>query len=146
MPIARPVPLRTAAGFTYTEVVISVLLLAVLLVPALDALHNAIAGTPTAATAPERAALHTKMEQVLAAPFSRIYAETFISGGNTATSASPTFSDPVGAPQRTLVVIYRYDAASRLLSAADTGLAYVGVYDEAAGPGTGLSTLVGRWW
>jgi type II secretory pathway component PulJ len=146
VPTARGPRLPHSRGFSYAEVMLSVVLLAVLLVPALQALQTAIAGTPAAAEASEQTALQTKMEQVLAAPFSKIYRETFVAGGNTATSASATFSDPAGTPQRRLVVIYRYDAATRLLATADTGIAYVSVYYEATAPGSALNTLVGRWW
>ena len=141
--IAAP---RAKRGFTYTEVLLSVVLLAVLLVPALEALQTGMLGTPAAGANPEMTAVQSKMEQVLAAPFSRIYAETYVSGGNTTTSVSPTFSDAAGTPDRRVVVIYRYDAATKALSTADTGLAYVSVYREAAGAGGALNTLVGRWW
>jgi hypothetical protein len=44
------------------------------------------------------------------------------------------------------VVIYRYNAATKAVNSADTGLAYVSVYYEAEGPGRAFATLVGRWW
>lgn len=137
---------RATRGFSYVEILLSLTLLAVLLLPALDALRSAIAGRPTAAAMPGSLALQSKMEQVLAAPFARIYGETYVSGGNTPTSVSALFSDAAGTPGRKVVVIYRYDASTKALSSADTGLAYVSVHDEAEGPGRALATLVGRWW
>ena len=143
MPCAR---CRNATrGFSYAEILLSVVLLGVLLVPALNALQSAIVGSPAAATQ-DPAALQSKMEEVLAAPFSKLYAETYAAGGNTTTSVSATFSDAPAAPQRRVVVIYRYDAVLRTLALTDTGLVIVSVYYEGGGAGDALNTLVGRWW
>jgi hypothetical protein len=133
-------------GFSYVEILLSVTLVAALLVPALEALQTATAGRPTAAAVPGSLGLQSKMEEVLAAPFSKIYGETYAPGGNTATSVSALFSDTVGTPDRKVVVIYRYNASTKALSSADTGLAYVSAYYEADGPSRALATLVGRWW
>ena len=56
------------------------------------------------------------------------------------------YSDAAGAPDRRVVVLYRYDVATKALSSNDTGLLYVNTYYEAEGAANGLSTLVGRWW
>lgn len=133
-------------GFAYAEVLLSVVLLTALLAPALQALQAAAIGSPTAAATPGRLVLQSKLEEVLAAPFSKLYGETYLAGANTTTSVSAAFSDAAGAAQRRLVVIYRYDASTRALSTADSGLAYVSVYYEAEGPAGALNTLVGRWW
>ena len=143
---ARDPSAHATRGFSYAEVLLSVVLLAVLLVPALDALQGAITGSPAVAAAPAAAGLQSKMEQVLAAPFSKLYAESYAAGGNTASSVSAAFSDAAGAPERRLVVVYRYDALLRTLASTDTGLLFVKVYYEAEGPGGALNTLVGRWW
>ena len=142
----RSSSVRAARGFSYAEVLLSVVLLGVLLVPALEALQTATIGTPAVAAAPGRAALQAKLEQVLAAPFSKLYAETYVAGGNTTTSVSATFSDAFGTPARKVVVIYRYDALTRTLALTDTGLVFVSVYYEAEGTSGALNTLVGRWW
>lgn len=136
----------SAAGFSYVEILLSIVLVGVLLVPALEALQGAIAGTPASPAGPTPAALHAKLEQVVAAPFSKLYAETYATGGNTTTSASAAFSDASGATPRRIVVIYRYDALLRTLAIADTGLVHVSVYYEAEGPAGAVNTLVGRWW
>jgi hypothetical protein len=133
-------------GFSYVEILLSVTLVAVLLVPALEALQAAIAGRPSVAAMPGSLAAQSKMEEVLAAPFAKIYGETYVAGGNTAASVSALFSDASGTPNRRVVTIYRYDASTKALSSADTGLAYVSVYYEADGPSRALATLVGRWW
>jgi len=132
-------------GFSYAEVLLSVVLLAVLLGPALQALSSGISGN-SAALAARQLNLRNKMEDVLSTPFGALYAETTLSGGNTATSVSANFSDAAGTSNRRVVVFYRYDVASNALSANDTGLLLVSVYYEADGNGGALTTLVGRWW
>jgi Tfp pilus assembly protein PilV len=136
---------RSQQGFAYVEVLLSVLLLSVLLVPALQALGTGIAGSGSNLSA-TRLALRSRLEEVLATPFSDLYAETYAIGGNTATSLSATGSDPAGTPNRLIMVSYRYDIATNALSAGDTGLLYVNAYYEAEGSANGLSTLIGRWW
>ena len=132
-------------GFSYVEILLSVVLLTVLLVPALQALQTGIAGGQNSSLAARQLTLRDKMEQVLAKPFADLYAQTYLAGGNT-TSANGPFSDPAGAPDRRNVVLYRYDASTQALSANDTGLVFVSVYYEAEGSANGLNTLVGRWW
>lgn len=132
-------------GFSYAEVLLSVALLAILLVPALQMLNDAIAGSSNGLAA-RQLNLRSKMEDVLRKPFGELYAETYLSGGNTTTSVSANFSDASGAPQRRMVVFYRFDAVTNALSSNDTGLLYVSVYFEAEGNTNVLNTLVGRWW
>jgi hypothetical protein len=133
------------AGFSYAEVLMSVLLLAILLVPALQALSAGIAGSGSN-LANRQLALRAKMEEVLSNPFGELYAETYLVGGNTVSSISSALSDASGAANRRVVLLYRFDALSNALSSSDTGLLYVGVYYEAEGSVNALSTLAGRWW
>lgn len=132
-------------GFSYAEVLLSVMLLAMLLVPAMQALNTAILGGSNNLAA-RQFNLRNKMEEVLSKPFGKLYAETYLSGGNTTTSVSANFSDASGAADRRIVVLYRFDAATNALSSNDTGLLYVSVYYEAEGNANVLNTLVGRWW
>lgn len=132
-------------GFSYAEVLLSVMLLAILLVPALQALSMAIAGG-SSNLAVRQLSLRTKMEEVLSKPFGPLYAETYLSGGNTTASVSANFSDASGVADRRVVVFYRFDAATNALSVNNTGLLYVAVYFEAEGSANVLNTLVGRWW
>lgn len=126
------------------EVVLSVVLLAVLLVPALQALQTGISGGATPTIAASAPTLRAKMEQVLAVPFGDLYAQTYLVGGNT-NAINATFSDAAGANRR-VVVLYRYDATAKALSASDTGLLYISVYYESEGSTAALNTLLGRWW
>ena len=132
-------------GFSYAEILLSVALLAILLVPALQALSVGIADNPSG-LAPRQLSLTSKLEEVLSNPFSKLYAETYQVGGNSTTSVSANFSDAAGATDRRVVVFYRFDAAANTLSANDTSLLFVSVYFEADGSAGGLNTLTGRWW
>lgn len=136
---------RAQGGFSYVEVLLSVVLLVTLLVPALQALTSGIAGNP-AAMAARQVNLRNKIEDVLSKPFGQLYAETYLVGGNTPTSISSNFSDASGTSDRRIVVFYRFDAASNALSANDTGLLFISVYYEADGSGNALNTLAGQWW
>ena len=133
-------------GFSYVEILLSVVLLAVLLVPALEALQTAVAGNQNAALVSRHLALQDKMERVLSRPFADLYTQTYAPGGNTTTSVSASLSDAVGTPARRNVVLYRYDASAAALSAADTGLVFIAVYYENEPADRALTTLVGRWW
>ena len=146
--LKNTLPLRSfQRGFSYAEVLLSVVLLAILLVPALQALNTGIAGSAGATGLSQRQlSLRSKMEEVLSTPFSQLYAQTYLGGGNTTTSVSTSFSDASGALDRRVVVFYRFDAATNALSTNDTGLLYVSIYYEAEGSGNSLNTLAGRWW
>lgn len=140
-------------GFSYAEVLLSVMLLAILLVPALQALNNGINGSAIASDlATRQLSLRSKMEEVLSKPFGTLYAETYKSdctptpNCNTAGTVNPRFSDPAGASNRLVVVFNRFDASTNAVSTNDTSLMYVSVYDEADGGANALNTLVGRWW
>ncbi len=136
---------RDERGFSYVEILLSVVLLTALLVPALQALQSGVAGGQSPSLAARQLTLRDKMEQLLAKPFADLYAQTYLPGGNT-TSANGSLSDPAGAPNRRNVVLYRYDASTQALSWNDTGLVFVSVYYEAEGSANGLNTLAGRWW
>ncbi len=133
-------------GFSYVEILLSVVLLTVLLVPALQALQSGVAGGQSPSLAARQLTLRDEMEQMLAKPFADLYAQTYLPGGNTIL-ANGAFSDPVGATDRRIVVLYRYDASAGAVnpSLKATGLVFVSVYYEAEGSANGLNTLVGKW-
>jgi hypothetical protein len=137
----------TQRGFYYVGALLAVMLMAILLVPALQALHGAILGNAVSGKLGARQlSLRGKMEEVLSQPFGALYADTYLGGGNTSTSVSARFSDASGANQRRLVVLYRFDQVGDALTAGDSGLLYVSVYFEAEGGAGALTTLAGRWW
>lgn len=133
------------SGFSYAEVLLSVVVLGILLVPAMQALSTAISAS-TGNLAARQLALRSKMEEVLSQPFNTLYAETYPPGTNTVSSVSATFSDAANAPASRAVVLYRFDAASNVLSNGDTGLLFVSVYYRSDGSAGALNTLAGRWW
>lgn len=128
------------------EVLLSAVLLAVLVVPALQALQSGVRGGVTPAMAARQPALSAKMEEVLSHPFPDLYAETYLPGGNSATAVNASLSDADAASERRVTVIYRYDPVTQALSTGDTGLLLVRVYYAAEGSANALNTLAGRWW
>lgn len=132
-------------GFSYAEVLLSIILLAILLVPAMQSLNSAISGG-SSGVATKQLNLRNKMEEVLSKPYKLLYAETSVFGGNTTTSISSNYSDAAGATNRRVVVLYRYDTNTNAISSIDTGVLYVSVYYEAEGNANALNTLVGSWW
>jgi type II secretory pathway pseudopilin PulG len=137
-------PMRGLRGFAYIEVMVALVLVVSALIPALEALQIGVRGQAVlAGSAVSRdAALRAKMEEVLAKPFETLYAETYLAGGNTASSVSAALSDAAGEPRR-VVTIYRTHGSTP--STADTGLVRVRVAYEAGG-GAALETLRSKWW
>lgn len=133
--------MRRQRGFAYVEALVALVLVAVALVPMLDALSSATLNSQALADAASRdALLRTKMEEVLSKPFALLNAETYLSGANTTTAVSAALSDPAGTPRR-IVIVYRWDGTA--LTASDVGLVRVRVAWEAGG--TGLEVLRSKW-
>ena len=139
-------------GFSYVEVLVSMALLAILLLPALDALTAGVRAsanqfsTGSFRIVDRHLQLRNKMEDVLSRPFSDLYAETYLSGGNTTTSVSLKYSDLMGAANRRLVVLYRFSYSSGAITNNDSDLLFVKVYYEADGDAqeAALHTLTGK--
>lgn len=140
-------------GFSYAEVLLSVMLLAILLVPAMQALNTAILGSSNGLAA-KQLALRSKVEEVLSKPYNGLKAETNTCSApnppcfctTTQTSVSTQYSDASGATDRRVVVLYCFNTTTNTLSATDTGVLYASVYYEAEGSTNALNTLLGRWW
>jgi len=120
-----PLPGRRRAGFSYVEVLLATALLALALVPALEALEIGVrgGGVHEAEAARHYRALGA-LEEVLAQPFSDLVAEAIAAGG-----AASAYSDPPGTPDRRLVTLSGYDADGD--SVDDPGLLRVRVEIEA---------------
>lgn len=98
---------RCEQGFSYIEVLVAVVLLAVCLAPALEALRETVSGTAVGTTATqEHYDLVGRMEQVLAQPFDLLDAAALAAGSPTTPSS---YSDPSGSTPRVLVYLSRYD-------------------------------------
>ncbi|MFD2450529.1 hypothetical protein [Ideonella paludis] len=73
--------MRSDKGLAYVEAVLATVMVAVLLAPALNALSSGLMGQQVADTQAEQAlALHSKLEEVLAKPYSVLLAETYTLG------------------------------------------------------------------
>ncbi len=138
--------LKRGLGFAYVEVLVAVVLLAVLLAPALNALTNGVRGT-SVEPATNHLNLRNKMEAVLSQPFSALYAGTGGSCTNAVTDITG-FSDASGSTDRRVVVIYRFNYATSACTTSDTGLLMVKVFYESGGgvPASSLYALTGKWW
>lgn len=135
--------MRPSQGLAYVEAVLATVLVAVLLAPALNALSIGLMGQAVINTQTSQTlALQSKLDEVLAKPYSELLAETTAVGGNTTTSISPTLSDPPGAPRR-IVTIYRTNGSD--ISVTDTGLLRIRVVWEDAPADSGLAALRSKW-
>jgi len=137
---ARRLRLNSQSGLSYIEVLIATILVAVSLVPAVEALRGGIFGAGVhESAAVDHYELRAKMEEVLAEPYVLLDAAALAAGDeNTPTS----YSDSAGASKRRLVYLSRYDANLPGFTATDTGLLWVRVDFEArAGE---LETLTAR--
>lgn len=99
--------MRNQRGFGYVEALVAVILLAVVLVPALEALGNATRNAPTAAQDDALwMSAANKLRDVTGSRFDDLDAAAVAAGGpNTASS----LSDPVGGNPRVLIYLSRYD-------------------------------------
>lgn len=136
---------KQCAGLTLFEAVLALLLLAVCLAPALDALRDAIAHAPSAdAAARDLDCVSSRMELVLAEPYQRLLA----SAGNPGTPSSYSAAAGDGCPA-IAVYIARYGNEKNVTigpGGDSDHLLYVGA--ELADPNAGnrlpLTTLITR--
>jgi prepilin-type N-terminal cleavage/methylation domain-containing protein len=96
-------------GFSYVEVLIAVVIIAVCLAPALDALRDGVraAGAELDYTKNQQR-LKTRFEDVLANSFATLDAAA-MAAGNNPSSIVAAYSDAAGTADRLLVTLYRYD-------------------------------------
>ena len=122
------------AGLTYIEVLIAMTLIAVTLLPAMEALQPATQGMSIHEVQVVRHyTLTAKLEEVLAKPFGELDTEAeAISDPNV---ASTVYSDAPGSDDRRLVYLSRYDADNadgngNVFDGTDKGLLWVKVEVE----------------
>jgi type II secretory pathway pseudopilin PulG len=97
------------AGLTYVEVLVATALIAISLIPAIEALQPATQGMSIHETSTLRHyELTAMLEDVLANPFSELDTEAVAI--NDPTVASTTYSDAPATNNRRLVYLSRYDA------------------------------------
>jgi len=121
------------AGFSYAEALLAVTVLAIALVPALETLQTAFTGTAVTETVVQwQQQLATRIEEVLAEPFTTLAAAALAAGSETVPSS---YSDPSGGPDRALVFLSRYDGDNadsddNPFTGTDAGLLWVSVAIE----------------
>ncbi|WP_374244987.1 type II secretion system protein [Zoogloea sp.] len=94
-------------GFGYVEALVAVLLLAIAIVPAIEALSNAQRGAPTADRDDDLwQAVANKLAEAAGARFDDLDAAATLAGSATAPSL---LSDPTGSTPQVLVYLSRYD-------------------------------------
>jgi type II secretory pathway pseudopilin PulG len=125
-----------SVGFSYVEVLLAIVLIAVCLTPAMDALLVAVTGASVHETSlVDQYALQAKMEEVLAEPFAALTAAAIDAGAPTSpTSYSDTtpFVTTDGRQIIRLVYIWPYDGDNadsddNPFTDTDPGLLYVKV-------------------
>lgn len=95
-------------GLTYVEVLIATSLIAVALVPALEALHTGLLGTEIyQSTSTEHYAATAKMEELLAEPYGALVSAAATAGDQLTQS---NYSDAPATLNRRLVFLGLYDA------------------------------------
>jgi type II secretory pathway component PulJ len=136
------------AGLTYVEVLIATALIAVTLLPAMDALKPATQGMSTHEEQTVRHyALIAMLEAVVARPFSELDTEAVTI--NDPTVASTTYSDAPATNNRRLVYLSRYDADNAdgngdfFDAGMDEGLLWVRV--EIEGTDQAIEALTSRY-
>ena len=137
------VPFFPQRGWSYVEVLVATVLLALALVPALEAMQTALLG----AAVHEEHAIHqqrlaSRLEQILAQPFSDLDAAASAAGSEAVPS---TYSDSAGTKGRRLVFLSRYDGDNadgddKPFTDTDAGLLWVKV--EIENSVIGLETLI----
>lgn len=98
---------RFESGLTLVEVLVTVVLLSVVLVPAIRALQTSVVGANVHGDlAIEHFRLTSRLEELLAEPFTNLEAAAIAAGGPTVESS---YSDAAGLPGRLLVYLGFYD-------------------------------------
>lgn len=95
------------SGLTLVEVLVSVILLAIVLVPAMRAIQTGIIGAEVhSEIASGHHQLTSRLEELLAEPFADLSDAAIAAGAPTVPSS---YSDPTGPPGRLLVYLSLYD-------------------------------------
>jgi type II secretory pathway pseudopilin PulG len=97
------------SGFSYMELLVATLLIAIMLVPALDAMQSGIKGSGIhTQLAQNQYRMISKMEETLALPFGELLQQADLVADPTVLIPEP-YSDTAGTEFRRLVYLARYD-------------------------------------
>lgn len=106
--MSAPGSQRRQLGLTYIEVLIAATLIIIALIPAMNALNTGLLGSQVHETrSDEHYAVLSKMESVLAEPFSSLLSAAQTAGD---WKVATTLSDASGPPVRRIVYVALYDA------------------------------------
>ncbi len=136
---------RFCSGFSYIEVLVATVLVAMSLAPALEALQTGILGSRIYRDVVEQHHhLQAMVEQVLAEPMVALEAAALAAGGPTVLSS---YSEPPGTDRRLLVYLSRYDGDNadsddNPFTGTDAGLLWLRV--EIENSPDSVETLVSR--
>ena len=134
------------AGFSYTEALVATFLIAMVLVPSIEALYNGVEGSSVHNTkARHHYRLTGKLEEVLAQPFSALEQAAETAGGPGVIVDS--YADLPATEGRRLVYLARYDADNAdtdndPFTGTDEGLIWVRV--EIEDSSAAIETLTGQ--
>ena len=126
-------PRQRQSGLTLVEILVAVVLLAILLVPAILALQTGIVGTDVHAdVTSNHLRLSSRLEELLAEPFTALQDAASVAGGPTNPSS---YSEPATVPGRLVVYLAGYDgdnadADNDPFTGADAGLLWLRVEIE----------------
>lgn len=140
-----PTAARITAGFSYVEVLVATSLVAISLVPAIEALNSGIiAGGVHSQALTHQHALQSTLEEVLALPFDDLDTEALAVGSYLVPTS---YSDAPGSNNRRLVYLARFDiddadSDGNNLTGGEAGLMWVRVATE--GTVDALETLTTR--
>ena len=128
----RPTP--TTDGFSYVEVLVARVIIAIALVPAMEALHSAMSASEQFSSAVDTHYQRvSKLEEVLAEPYASLLLAAQAAGdANTATA----YSDGVMDPDRRVVYLALYDGDADPFSVIDPDI------DGDSNPFTGWDGLL----
>ena len=100
--------MKSLKGFSYIEVLVATVLIAVTLVPALQALEGALAGSKIHEdSSTQYYFLQSKLEETLAKSFDELNTAAVAAGSAT---VATNFSDAIGVSNRRVVYLSKYDA------------------------------------
>ncbi len=121
------------SGLTLVEVLITMALLTVLLVPAMRALHTSVTGSSVHSDlATNQFRLVSRMEELLAEPFGALEAAAVAAGSPT---VATSYSETAGPPGRLIVYLSHFDgdnadADDDPFTGTDPGLLWIRVQAE----------------
>lgn len=141
-----PAPARqTSGGFSYVEVLIATVIMAISLAPAMESLHTALSGSEIHLEAvADHYLVQGRLEEVLAEPISLLETAALAVNDETAPSS---YSDPPNSIPRRLVFLSLYDGDNLdgdndPFTGKDSGLVWVRV--ELQGTDQGQESLIAR--